>query len=80
MIKIEALDPELAEIGWRKLNSPWFTYYSPNTRRKGLDLLIHKHTNDCRPHRLHPILLFRIGENMHNKSLGQYEMNQEEYL
>ena len=60
MIKTDSLDPELAEIGWRRLNFPWFTVYSPKRYRKGLDLIIHKYPNDCRLRSLRPILLFDI--------------------
>ena len=29
MVKIEALDPELSEIGWIRFNFPWCTGYPP---------------------------------------------------
>ena len=36
MVKIEALDPELSEIGWRRFNFSWYTGYSPKQYKKGL--------------------------------------------
>ena len=45
MVKTEALDPELSEIGWRRLNFPCCTGYSPKRYKKGLDLIIHKYPN-----------------------------------
>ena len=77
MVKTEALDPELSEIGWRRFNLSWFTGYSPKRYKKGIGLIIHKYTNDCGPHRLRPILMFDIEANIHNKALGQYATNQE---
>ena len=76
MVKIEALYPELSEIGWRRFNFPWCTGYSHKQYKKGLDLIIHKYPNDCGPHRPYPILLFGIEANMHNKALGRYAINQ----
>ena len=77
MVKTEALDPELSEIGWRRFNFPWCTGYSPKRYKNGIYLIIHKDPNDCGPHRLHPILLFDVESNIHNKALGRYEINQE---
>ena len=37
MVKIEALEPELAEIGRRRFNFPWRTGYSSKRYRKGLE-------------------------------------------
>ena len=60
MVKTDAMESELAEIGWRRFNFPWFTGYSTKRYRKVLDLIIHKDPNDYQPHRLHPILLVDI--------------------
>ena len=70
MVKTKVLDLELAEIGWWGFNFPWCTGYSPKRHQRGLDLIIHKDTNNYCPHRLRLILLFDIEENMHNKHLG----------
>ena len=80
MVKTEALDPELSEIGWRRFNFPWCTGYSPKRYKKRIGLIIHKDPNDCGPHRLRLILMFDIESNMHNKAPGWYAINQEEYL
>ena len=71
MVKTEALYPELAEIVWRRFNFPWCTEYSLKLYQGGLDLLIHKDTTECRPHRLRTILIFDIEPNIHNKHLGR---------
>ena len=80
MVKIEVLDRELAEIGWRRFKLSWCTKYSPKRYQRGLNLLIHKEPNDFRPHRLIPILLFDIEEKMNNKHLGRMSMYQDETL
>ena len=80
MIKTEAEDDYLAQIGWHASNFPWTTGYSPERFRKGLDLLIHKKPNDNRVHRLRPILLFDLEANMHNKRLGRIAMENAERL
>eukprot|EP00957_Ditylum_brightwellii_P094726 7213784-Ditylum_brightwellii.AAC.1 len=67
MIKAEASDTYLAQVGWQASNFPWCTGYSPDRFLRGLDLLIHKKPNDNRVHRLWPILLFDLEANMHNK-------------
>ena len=41
---------------------------------------MHKYPNDFRPHRLRPILLFKVEANIHNKYLGRYAMNHAEEL
>ena len=74
------MEPELAEIGRRRFNLTCCTDYSPKRYRKGIDLLIDKYPNDCQPHRLRPIILFNIEENMHNTALGRYATNQAEDL
>ena len=78
MVKTQVLDPELAEIVWRRFNFPWCTGYSPKINRKGIDLLIHKYPNDCLPQGLHPILMFDIEAIIHNKPLVRYARNQAE--
>ena len=80
MVKTEALDPELAEIVWRRFNFPCYIGYSPKRYRKRLDILIHEYPTDFRPHRLRPILLFDIETNIHNKSLVRYAVNRAEEL
>ena len=80
MVNTEVLDPEPAEIGWRRFNLPWYTGYSPKRCRKGLYLIIHKDTNYFRPHRLRAILLFDLEANTHNKALGRYTISQSEEL
>ena len=80
MVKTEALELELSEIGRIMFNLPWCTGYSPKRYRNGLELLIYKDPNDLRPHRLRPILLFDKESNMHNKSLGWYAMKHTEEL
>ena len=75
MVKIEALDLELAEIECRRFNFPWCTRYSPKRYKKVIDFLIHKYPNDFRPHSLRPILLFEVEVNMKNKALGRYSIN-----
>ena len=74
MVKIEALDTEWAEIGWRRFNLPCCTDYPPRRYRKGLDLLIQKETDYLCSHRLQTILIFDIKANMHNKSLRGYKI------
>ena len=76
MAKTEALDPELSEIGWRRFKFSCCKGYSPKIYIKGLDILINKEPSNFRPHRLRPILLFGIEENILNKLLGWYAMNQ----
>ena len=80
MIKTEAIDPELREIGWRRLKFSSCRGYSPKRYRRGLDILIHKYPNDFRSHRLRYILLFDIEKNLHNKYLGKLTMKTAEDL
>ena len=70
MVKTEALDTELVETGWRRFNFPWCTGYPPKRYQRGIDLLIQKYPNNCRPYRLLPIIIFDIKSNMHNNRLG----------
>ena len=78
MVKIEALDTEWAEIGWRRFNLPCCTDYPPRRYRKGLDLLIQKETDYLCSHRLQTILIFDIKAIMHNKSLRGYKIEEVE--
>ena len=80
MVKTESLDLELVEIGWRRFNLPWCTGYSTKHYQRGLGILIHKDPNNFRPHILHPILIFDIKSNMHNKHLGRTSMIKAENL
>eukprot|EP00957_Ditylum_brightwellii_P075503 5738702-Ditylum_brightwellii.AAC.2 len=63
-MKTEALDPELARVGWLASNFVWCSGYSSEQPRAGLDLLRHKKHNDHRVDKLRPILLFDIETNM----------------
>ena len=79
-IKIEAMDPELVEIGLSRLKSPWCTGYPPERYWQGLDIIIHMNPDDSIPHRLRPILILDIEENLHKKILGRMAMRQAEEL
>eukprot|EP00957_Ditylum_brightwellii_P072280 5494305-Ditylum_brightwellii.AAC.1 len=78
MIKTECLDPYIANTNWNSSNFLWCTGYSPRRYRTGLDLLIHKWSNDNRVDRLRPILLLDLEANMHNKRLGKEAMQRAE--
>eukprot|EP00957_Ditylum_brightwellii_P083879 6375214-Ditylum_brightwellii.AAC.1 len=78
MVKTEALDPELARVGWLASNFVWCLGYSFERSRAGLDLLIHKRHNDHRVDKLRLILLFDIETNMQNKRLGCEAMKRAE--
>ena len=72
MVNTDILDPELAEIDWRRLNFPWCTIYSTKIYRQGLDIIIHKYLDNFQPHRLRQIMLFYTEANIHNKHLGKF--------
>ena len=74
------MEPELRGVGWRRFNFPWFTGYSPKKYCRGFDFLIHKDPNDCRPHRLRPILIFDIEANLQNNNIGKLTIKTAEYL
>ena len=74
MVNTEALDPELAEIGWRGFNFNWCMGYSHKRFHCILDLLIHEELKDFLPHKIYTILLSNIEENMHNKHIGIFSM------
>ena len=80
MVKTEKLDPELSEIGWRRLNLTWRNGYSHNRYIRGLDLIIHKYPSGFRPSHLIPIPLFDIEANLHNKHLGIFSVVKAEEL
>ena len=80
MVKTEALDPELAEIGWQGFNFPWCTIYSTKHYQRGIRLLINKYPNDWRPHRIRPVLLFDKEANRKNKHIGRMAMIQSKNL
>ena len=73
MEKIEALDPELKEIGWQRFNFQWCTGYSLRWYQRGLYLLIHKETNNYRKRRLFPIILFDTEANINNNNTGRWK-------
>eukprot|EP00957_Ditylum_brightwellii_P159509 12141955-Ditylum_brightwellii.AAC.2 len=64
MMKTECLDPYIDNTNWNASNCLWCTGYSPRRYRSGLNLLIHKQSNDNRVDRLRPILLFDLEANM----------------
>eukprot|EP00957_Ditylum_brightwellii_P124976 9527183-Ditylum_brightwellii.AAC.1 len=61
-------------------NFIWCTGYSQKGHRDGLNLLIHKGSNNNMVSKLRPILLFDIEANMHNKYLGRFAMERAEGL
>ena len=71
MDKTEVMDTELREIGWRRLNLPWCTFYPTCRYHKGLDILIYKDPNKLRPRCLRHIFMFDIEAKIHNKHLGK---------
>ena len=80
MVKKESLDPYLMGIGRMQLNLPCCNGYLTKRYRQGLDLLIHKDTEDHRQYRLRPILLFEIKANIKNGHIGSHSMRKEEYM
>ena len=76
MVKTETPDQELSEIGWQIFNVPWCTGYSSKLYQRFIDLLIHEDTNDFLPHRLCPILVFDIKDNMQSKHIGRMDTRQ----
>ena len=80
MVKTELMDTELREIVWLEFNFLWCTGYYPYRYRKEPDLLIHKETNNFRPHRLRTIFLFYIEVNLHNKHMGKLTMKTKKKL
>eukprot|EP00957_Ditylum_brightwellii_P016060 1210174-Ditylum_brightwellii.AAC.1 len=80
VVETEVNGSYIANINWKASNFTWCTGYSPKQYREGLDLLIHKRSNNSRVSKLRPILLFDIEANMHNKCLGRFAMERAEGL
>ena len=80
IVKTEVIEHELREIIWRRFNFPWCIGYSPKIYCIVLDLIIHKDSNDFRPHHLRPILFFNIEANLHNNHIGKLKINTAENI